>query len=157
MSKRVHYNEEIARTGTGDTYYQSPAILAAREDARRGNKNAIVLNPKLAAGPSVLYNEERDYNYTTNNPNLYQSDYEKNDNRRQEWGELTEDKKYSRQNRANVNRATLNQTRSNSDDDRSSDCNDSPGGCNLSGGKVAKKTKRKRSRRSKKSRRHRKK
>ncbi len=149
MARHVHYDPAIARTGTGETYYQSPEILAARADSKRRNKNAIVLNPQLAAGPSVLNNGQRDYDYTTNAQELYQSDYEKNNNRVIEWEGLTQEEKYLRQNRANVNQATLNQTRRNSDDEakpgRSSDCNDSPSGCISMGVRLQKNKEKKKS------------
>ena len=146
------YGDSIARTGTGNSYDQSSEILDARTRAKKGNPNAIVLNPALAARSSVLYNGQRDYGYTTNDTHMYQPGYEKDANKASEWNDLSPDQKFSRQNRKNVNRATLQRTTTSS-----SKCNDSPSGCIIGGGKIAKKTKRKRSRRTKKSRRHRKK
>jgi hypothetical protein len=173
MSKRVHYSKNIARTGTGDPYDQSHAILNARDNARRLNPNAVVLNPHLAAGPSVLYNGQRDYNYTTNDPTMYQTSDERNANRIQQMSELTDQERIRRQNSRFANQATLARVQaarnasnnysgyeydSSNQDSSNQDCDQgNQSGCNVMGGKVAKKTKRKRSRRTKKSRRHRKK
>ena len=45
------YGEPVGRTRSGQEYSQDPYILRQRNEARSINKNAVVLNPELAARP----------------------------------------------------------------------------------------------------------
>ncbi len=51
--KRVVFKEK-AETMSGDEYEQTEEILKLREIAKKRNKNAIILNPKLAATTPIL-------------------------------------------------------------------------------------------------------
>ena len=148
--------EPIGRTSSSNNeHYQSKEILEQRKRAKAENKDAIILDNKLAARPPIV-NGEPDSDWTTNYKGFYQPNHEKIANTEIEWEELTPEQKKSRWNRKIVNNYTLKRVgKLNSNQN----CNGSGNKtfCALMGGKIAKKTKRKRSCRSKKSRRHRKK
>lgn len=48
------HGEPLGRTMSGNTYSQGRMILEAREQAKKRNKNAIILNPELAATKPIL-------------------------------------------------------------------------------------------------------
>ena len=70
------YGEPVGRTRSGQEYSQDPYILRQRNEARSINKNAVVLNPELAARPPLI-GEDRQYGWTTNDTSFYQTPEEK--------------------------------------------------------------------------------
>jgi hypothetical protein len=66
------YDEPIARTRSGQEYYQTPAIISQRNQAKSVDRDAVVLSPKLAA-TAPLIGTERQYGWTTNDTSLYQN------------------------------------------------------------------------------------
>lgn len=139
MSREVRfeqnaYNEPLGRTRSGQEYSQDPDILRQRNEAKRINKDSVVLNPQLAARPPLI-GKERQYGWTTNDKSLYQNAQEKANAKQQKGYETP---LFGNQNWTADNAGTSGVF----------------GSQRMWGGK---KTKRKRSRRTKKSRRHRKK
>lgn len=96
--------EPLGRTRSGQLYSQGPVIMAQREGAKKYNKDAIILNPVLAAGPTIMIEGIRDPYYSTNDHDFYQSRLEKEQAKYDMYREMDQEELDDRQMRRAISR-----------------------------------------------------
>lgn len=144
-NKRVDFEihpetgEPLGRTRSGQLYEQS-SILPKRKRAKEENKDAMVLNPFLAAGPTTMIEGIPDPYYSTNTPILYQTAEEKKQAINDKYSEMTPQELYDLQQRKAFSRKINAQTLSNANrqikGQTNSEENCEEGFCAISGGKT---------------------
>jgi hypothetical protein len=132
--------EPLGRTRSGQLYSQGSDILDEREDAKNINKNAMVFNKKLRAGPPLI-NGVRDPDWTTNDQDLSQTDEDRKKARNDVYSEMTPQELYDLQQRKafsrKINAVTLSNANRQIKGQTNSEENCEEGSfCAISGGKT---------------------